>query len=197
VAASITVSVNGVKTPPVSVQPLQDQVHFLTVCDTSIAGVGGQRIDAIVKIDAERRYGGAALGRRLADRECRIGLSEARRVGDQLFAGLGGKDVGDHSAIGVRDHGSAGQAAVQSRRRTEPGAVGAPSNFPLFSGATKGYVGLYQINFIVPPPPAGLQPCVDNAAPIALLNYVRSNLTVSVGSSFSFDGAGICVTPVG
>jgi uncharacterized protein (TIGR03437 family) len=33
---------------------------------------------------------------------------------------------------------------------------------PLFAGATQGYIGLYQINFIVPPPPAGLQPCASS-----------------------------------
>jgi uncharacterized protein (TIGR03437 family) len=78
---------------------------------------------------------------------------------------------------------------------TEPGAVGAPNQSPLFTGATKGFVGLYQINFIVPRPPAGLQPCVETATLVAFGNYVRSNLTISVGSNFSFDGAGICVTP--
>ena len=79
---------------------------------------------------------------------------------------------------------------------TKPGAVGASTAIPLFTGATKGYVGLYQINFIVPPPPLGLQPCVDFATIAPQCgNAVHSNLTVSVGSAFSFDGAGICVTP--
>ena len=64
----------------------------------------------------------------------------------------------------------------------------------LFAGATKGFVGLYQINFIVPPPPAGLQPCADFGVTSDIATGVFSNLTVSVGSIFSFDGAGICVT---
>jgi hypothetical protein len=54
---------------------------------------------------------------------------------------------------------------------------------------------LYQINFIVPPPPAGLPPCPDPATIVAFGNVAPSNLTVSVGSNFSFDGAGICVQP--
>jgi uncharacterized protein (TIGR03437 family) len=57
---------------------------------------------------------------------------------------------------------------------------------PLYSGLVPGYVGLYQINFIVPPPPAGTQSCSGT---------VQSNLTVSVGGLASFDGAGICVAP--
>jgi hypothetical protein len=71
-----------------------------------------------------------------------------------------------------------------------------PVNPPLFAGSTQGFVGLYQINFVVPPPPVGLQPCsglIIAAGPIGGL--VLSNLTVSVGSLVSFDGAGICVTP--
>jgi uncharacterized protein (TIGR03437 family) len=78
---------------------------------------------------------------------------------------------------------------------TKPGALGVPPTTPLFTGATKGYIGLYQINFVVPPPPAGMEPCVDFAAIPVYGNAVQSNLTVSVGSTFSFDGAGICVEP--
>jgi hypothetical protein len=66
---------------------------------------------------------------------------------------------------------------------------------PAFTGATAGFVGLYQVNFIVPPPPPGLTPCVDTTAIVPFANAVQSNLTVSVGSAFSFDGAGICVQP--
>ena len=63
----------------------------------------------------------------------------------------------------------------------------------LATGATQGFIGLYQINFIVPQPPAGIEPCVDNASLVQGGVAVQSNLTVSVGSDFSFDGAGICV----
>jgi hypothetical protein len=48
----------------------------------------------------------------------------------------------------------------------------------------------------VPPPPPGTPEC-DSSSFSILFNqpYVQSNLTVSFGSNFSFDGAGICVTP--
>lgn len=66
---------------------------------------------------------------------------------------------------------------------------------PVYTGATAGYVGLYQINFVVPAPPAGTPPCaggnVSQLQPGG--NGVQSNLTVSVGGTFSFDGAAICV----
>ena len=66
---------------------------------------------------------------------------------------------------------------------------------PLFAGATPSFAGLYQINFRVPTPPAGLQPCDALGTAIPYANVVQSNLTVSAGSVFSFDGAGICVQP--
>jgi uncharacterized protein (TIGR03437 family) len=64
---------------------------------------------------------------------------------------------------------------------------------PIFAGTTPGYVGLYQVNFVVPPVPAGTPPCVDASTLQPPYNVVQSNLTVSVGGQFSFDGARICV----
>ncbi len=68
-----------------------------------------------------------------------------------------------------------------------------PELNPVFVGLTTGYIGLYQVNFIVPQPPAGLQPCLPD---VPGTNIHRSNLTVSIGN-FSFDssyaGVAICV----
>ncbi len=65
---------------------------------------------------------------------------------------------------------------------------------PLYAGATPGFVGLYQINFVVPPVPRGTFPCAEIEGPqVPTANMVYSNLTVSVGGRYSFDGAGICV----
>jgi uncharacterized protein (TIGR03437 family) len=65
---------------------------------------------------------------------------------------------------------------------------------PVFVGLTPNFVGLYQINFVVQSPPAGLLPCVPNldfgANPYA---NVFSNLTVTLIGRTSFDGAQICV----
>jgi hypothetical protein len=55
---------------------------------------------------------------------------------------------------------------------------------PQIAALTSGFVGLYQVNFVVPELPAGyLWRC----------GIVNSNLTVSIGRKTSFDGAGICV----
>ncbi len=195
VATSIAVSVNGVKTPPVAIQPLQDQVHFLTACDVIVAGSN----------PVQPLNGGLPCTPMITH-------ADGRMVSNILPAKVGEELVAYATGLGQTNPAlTTGQPAAQSSPTatvfgidfnyrvnalaTEPGAVGAPAATPLFTGATKGFIGLYQINFIVPPTPAGLQPCVDTASILAYGNYVRSNLTVSVGSTFSFDGAGICVQP--
>jgi uncharacterized protein (TIGR03437 family) len=64
---------------------------------------------------------------------------------------------------------------------------------PLYAGLAPGFVGLYQVNFVVPPaPPNGLPQCTGAGAASGT-NVAQSNLTVSIGGQSSFDGAGICV----
>jgi hypothetical protein len=59
-----------------------------------------------------------------------------------------------------------------------------PQYTPVFSGLTPGYVGLYQVNYVIPQPAQRLPACGGGVA---------SNLTLSVIGATSFDGAGICV----
>ncbi|HKX00276.1 MAG TPA: hypothetical protein VJN43_21225 [Bryobacteraceae bacterium] len=69
-----------------------------------------------------------------------------------------------------------------------PGDSILPSTVPAFAGLTSGFVGLYQINFVVPQPPPGTLPC------LAVDGRVTSNLTISIARGGpSFDGARICV----
>jgi uncharacterized protein (TIGR03437 family) len=65
---------------------------------------------------------------------------------------------------------------------------------PLYTGLVPGFVGLYQVNFVVPPEPINGTPlCALPGTITPGANVVQSNLTVSIGGGFSFDGAGICV----
>ena len=61
-----------------------------------------------------------------------------------------------------------------------------------FSGLTPGFVGLYQINFFVLGQHTGIPACDDITTVAPGANFVQSNLTVSFGGAFSFDGAAIC-----
>jgi len=194
---AITVSVNGVTTPTVNVQALADQVHFLTVCDVIVGGAnssvpatGGLPCTPMVT-HADGRAVSAILpampGEELVAYATGLGETNPALTTGQPAA----QSSPTFTIFGIDFNYRANALA------TKPGAAGVPTASPLFTGATKGFVGLYQINFIVPPPPAGLVPCMDNAALPAYGNAVQSNLTVSVGSNFSFDGAGICVLPSG
>lgn len=62
---------------------------------------------------------------------------------------------------------------------------------PVFAGLSPGYAGLYQVNFVVPPPPLGTPGC--NVFQATDPGGVATNLTVSVIGAASFDGAGVCV----
>ncbi len=60
---------------------------------------------------------------------------------------------------------------------------------PFFSGLTPGFVGLYQVNFQIPPATIGAtvpSSCTSDGS-------IASNLTVNVLGPSSSDGAGICV----
>jgi uncharacterized protein (TIGR03437 family) len=64
-----------------------------------------------------------------------------------------------------------------------------PEPVPSFVGLTPGFVGLYQVNFVLPPSGAGLVPCDESLG-------VFSNLTVTLIGHGSFDGAAICVAAI-
>lgn len=192
----VSVSVNGVATPFAAVEASQNQIHILTACDLIAGGSPTASTGGLHCLPMVTHADGRAVTAILP-----------AQAGEELIA----------YAIGLGQTNPAlttGQPAAQSSPTvaqfnldfnyrsnalaTQPGAVGATTVQPLFTGATQGFVGLYQINFIVPPSPAGIQPCVDVAVTpdLSLGGYpVRSNLTVSIGSDFSFDGAGICVMP--
>ena len=195
--SGIAVFVSGEKSFYFGAQALSDQVHILTMCDVLVAGAS----------PAQGNNGLPCAPMITHADGTRVSLNRPAVAGEELVAyatGLGQTNP----AL------TTGQPAVrkQPNRRdvhhgfqlsrpmhSQPSRCPALAPAPLFAGATQGFIGLYQINFIVPPPPAGLQPCVDFAVPrFKLVRHCRqSNLTVSVGSTFSFDGAGICVTPSG
>ena len=71
--------------------------------------------------------------------------------------------------------------------QASPGTLLPPKETPLFAGLTPGFVGLYQVNFVVPAVPASLQPCSPGGP--------ASNLTIILSGFSSRDVVGICVQP--
>lgn len=199
IPASLSVAVDSVAGPTISVQPLTDQVHFLTNCDVMVPGSQPRSYLTPLPCPPMVTH---------ADGKLVSALSPAKG-GEEVVAyavGLGQTNppltLGAPAATGaptltvfaIDFNYRTNALATRPAGPSFPGTgVGFPT--PAFTGATPGFVGLYQINFIVPPPPPGLTACVDTTAIIPFTNAVQSNLTVSVGSAFSFDGAGICVQP--
>ena len=196
-AASITVSVNGALSGALGVQPLADQVHFLTQCDVLLSNPVRSYANGGLPCPPMVTHADGSM----------VSATKPAKSGEELVAyatGLGetnpplttGKPA--PAAYPTQTAFSIDFNYRPNALATKPAPPSAESRAPLwvpprFIGATTGFVGLYQINFVVPPAPSGLPPCVDPSTAGPYANVVQSNLTVSIGSDFSFDGAGICV----
>jgi uncharacterized protein (TIGR03437 family) len=191
-ATYISVSVNGVSSAVYAVQPFSDQVHFLTSCDI-VAGATGMPGSTAPCAPLVTHADGSM-----------VSAASPAKAGEQLVAyalGLGPTNPpltdGQAPSQAVP---TATTFAMDFNYRANALATKPPAPTrwyepvtPVFTGATPGFVGLYQVNFIVPPAPANLPACAGIGTIGPYANVVQSNLTVSVGSNFSFDGAGICV----
>jgi uncharacterized protein (TIGR03437 family) len=191
-AGFMTVSVasqpNAVLTE-VTVLPLADQIHILTSCDPFMNSAAGAPLPTGLPCPQIVAHGDGSL----------VSAANPAKAGEELVAYAVG--LGQTNPASVTGQLVTKSAPTQTTFTLDynfhPNAL--PSRplpngqSPIFAGTTPGYVGLYQVNFTVPPVPAGSPPCVD-ASPLPLgSNVVQSNLTVSIGGQFSFDGARICV----
>jgi uncharacterized protein (TIGR03437 family) len=185
--SGIALSVNGEQLGYLGVQAQPDHVHILTSCDTI---VGGESCAPLV----------------LHANGQQVSWQYPASGGEELVAyatGLG--QTNPPLTTGVPAAQSSPALSTfnldfnyrPNALATQPATLYPPANPPLYAGSTQGFIGLYQINFVVPPPPAGLEPCssLNFIADGPVGGLVLSNLTASVGSLVSFDGAGICITP--
>lgn len=190
---NLTIAENGVRGRPFAVQPVFDRVHILQSCD-----IGGRTEGAGVCYALVTHADGS-----LVLQDIRVnGLAQSRteaQPGEVLVmyaCGLGA--VAPPVTAGTPSPVPAAVAAGPFYLRYDYSANAAPSmpqsagpptvkDELQFVGLTPGQIGLYQINFVVPPPPAGTAAC----------GGAQSNLTVSVlaAAGGSFDGAAICVDP--
>jgi uncharacterized protein (TIGR03437 family) len=173
--------------------PLADQIHILTSCDVIRSRFGdpppqnttGLRCPPMVT------HADGTL----------VSASQPAQSGEQLTAwaiGLGDTDppsvTGQPSLeplpvaarIEIDFSFRANALPVKPQSSANPVAV--------YAALTQGFVGLYQINFGTPDAPLGIPTCGLSGSSATGANIVQSNLTVSFGGPFSFDGAGICIS---
>jgi uncharacterized protein (TIGR03437 family) len=183
------VAENGVAGNWRDFNPVPDQVHILTVCDTVIGGSG----PSTGRCQWEVTHANGLL----------VSNTNPASAGEELIAyavGLGATKPPVHTgqpATQPTPTGEKFRLGFNFQANALPSApppsqvasrLGQPSA-PLYTGLSPGYAGLYQINFVVPDVPAGLPPC----APGQGSDLVNTNLTVSVCGSTLFDGVAICV----
>jgi uncharacterized protein (TIGR03437 family) len=92
-------------------------------------------------------------------------------------------DAGPSLARGLEPLAAAASASVAGNRGSGVPATTSASQAKAY--LTPGFVGLYQISITIPEPPSDYRSTCRTA--------FRSNLTISIGRLYSFDGAGICV----
>lgn len=175
--------------PEFNVAPVSDWVHVLTKCDPFLSTANAAPLPVGFPCSSIVTHGDGSA----------VSATSPGKAGEELVAytvGLG--QTNPASVTGQLVTKSAPTVTTFTLDYNyHPNAL--PSRplptgpQPIFAGTTPGYVGLYQVNFVVPPVPAGTPPCVDVSNLPQGSNVVQSNLTVSIGGQFSFDGARICV----
>ena len=187
-AAQIVVSDGTKSTPPIDVSPVATQIRVLrpSAALAPIPGLDSSSKGALVT-HADGRFvtpsNPALAGEEIAMYAFGLGWPDV--IWAAPWAVVKSGDVTPSPAPTV----TGGTMSYDYRLNASPSSVRLAGSDPYlrFVGMSPGSVGLYQINFVVPPPPAGLREC-DNIS-------VNSNLTVTLMAGTSFDGAGICVKP--
>jgi len=187
----LLVSENGQDGFATAITPMADQVHVLTACDILL------RSDPLPV-----NYTGLPCAPMVIHGDGQlVSAANPAREGEELAAYATGIGATNPAA---RD-GQPSPAPLHAVRAMtldynfHPNALPAKpaegSPVALFTGLAPGYPGLYQINFVVPSIPEETHACGKPGSYAPGANVIQSNLTVSFGGAYSFDGAAICVAP--
>lgn len=192
----LAVGINGSVGPFVDVTPVSEQVHILTSCDVIVTVTTGFSLTGLPCPQLVTHADGTPVSPRSPAKGGEALVAYATGLGQTnppLASGqpaMAAASAQTEFGVDVNYHANA--------LATKPGARSPwllPAAAVFYAGATPGFPGLYQINFIVPPPPDGLSPCADWTTMPPGTNVTQTNLTVSIGSVYSFDGVAICVQP--
>jgi hypothetical protein len=181
---SLRISENGKPVGGILLQPVSDNVHVLNTCDDSQVFISAA-VSVPQTVCASVAMGGNALN----------SLYNLAHAGDPLAVWLYGMGARTQQAPGCCNSPDQLSRPVQDFQLNfdfRPNAPPFPvvpgfgvSSAPQFAAYVGG--GMYQVNFAVPPIPAGLPAC-DGVR-------IKSNLTVTVTGPNSSDAAQICVAP--
>jgi uncharacterized protein (TIGR03437 family) len=190
------VTENGQTGAAFEINPLADQIHILTSCDAMLSRFGDPPPQNITGLPCAPMvtHGDGTL----------VSADKPSQAGEQLTAWAVGLGYTEPPAV-------TGQLVPQARQVTaglavdysfranalpvRPAVSLLPNLVAVYAALAQGFVGLYQINFTPPAAPLSVPPCAPSGIFALGANAMQSNLTVSFGGGFSFDGAGICVAP--
>ena len=176
----LRISENGITVGTVLLRPVSDFVHVLNTCDGTLV-----YLSAAYSVPQDVCTPAVMVGDKLNS------LYNLAHAGDQLamwLYGLGPISAGSGGAV-LPENLAKPVQSFQLNFDYRPNVPASPAvpgfgvtAAPVFAAYTGG---TYQINFVVPPVPAGTPAC-DGVK-------VKSNLTVTVTGANSFDAALLCV----
>jgi uncharacterized protein (TIGR03437 family) len=175
--ATLVVSEDGTPGDPLVLVPLVNQIHVVDLCDTTSFSPNSLPCPAPAVTHGD---GSVVTG------------SNPARGGETLVLysfGLGRTNPPTGSGMPTPSPPpiAAGSLNLDFSVNAPPRfPVGDQLEQPLFIGLTPGLVGLYQVNFKLPPVPPEISSCGGS---------ILSNLTITLVGSTSFDGARLCVVP--
>jgi uncharacterized protein (TIGR03437 family) len=178
--ARLEISYNDAPTNSLFVNPVPDRIHILNSCDVAAAPLRQQEtcLPLITRADGTV-----------------VSPDNAPQPGEVLsvsVVGLGPANTPVATGVAAPQDPVAVDGVLiglDARANASPGMPLAVSSFPANSALLKsGLVGIYQVTFTVPSLPSGTPACSD---------MVRSNLTINIGRTASYDGVGICVDTSG
>ena len=178
----------------IGVRPQSDNIHIVTSCDQQSSFSSLSCIPIVAHADGTLVSAGspAAPGEVLVMYAFGLGFTDPPVQTGEISPSPPAI-VADDLSLGFE---FSPNAAPKRPLPAQPSPAAGPADNPLpppgviFAGLAPGFVGLYQVHFRVPVSPDPVPPC-DFPGDFP----VRSNLTVSIATFTSFDGAGICVDP--